>query len=422
VPPPEDPEARYVEGHIIFPLFVPAYEKLGGLRFSGAPLTEVHYNPEKKRYEQFFANLGFYWLEGEPPEQVHLLAYGAWKCDAKCRSHPPEASTVELPYRPAKRFLEAVTRLGAEFTGYAITDEYATPDGYLEQVYENVVLVVDPAQPGRPFLRAVSERLGYRADPLNAPGPNPEDHFYAIQGQRGYTIPKRFYEYIAQHSGFEVSGAPIGEITRVGEAVYQQCYTNLCIQAFLDPLGRITVRPAPLGYTYRRLPIQPVNRPSDSFTVPLEEPAPVEALPQVEPQAELQAQPNVEAQPTVEESQPVAQPAVESAPPVQGGPVIVQVWEIFPMVSPGQSQEIGVSVFQNGQPVANVEPDLILTFSDGSQKTYYMYPTGSDGQSRLMIEPVVVEPGTLVPYQVCIYNLGGETVCVSDSFLVWLTP
>jgi len=432
VPPPPDPQARYVEGHTIYDLFIPLYEKLGGLRFTGAPLSEVHFNPEKKRYEQFFTNLGFYWIEGDSPEAVHLLAYGVWKCDAACRSQAPGASAVELPYRTAKRFVEGVTRLGADFTGYAITDEYPTPDGYLEQVYENVVLVADPGQPGRVFLRAITERLGYRPDPLKERGPNADDYFYAIQSERGYNIPRRIYDYIAQHSGFEVSGAPISEITRVGDAMYQQCFTNLCIQAFLDPLGQITVRPAPLGYTYRRLPIVEVNLPSGESVAPLEQAAPatqeqpeLEAQSQAVPQEQLQELPEEQPQ-----EQPLEQPQQQSQPEPQSqpspaaplNPPIVQVWESFPMVAPSQGQEIGVSVFQDGLPVANVEPDLTLSLPDGSQKTYYMYPTGSDGQSRLTIEPVAAGSGTLIPYKVCVYNVGGEMVCVSDTFLVWVNP
>jgi hypothetical protein len=51
-----------------------------------------------------------------------------------------------------------------------------------------------------------------------------------------------------------------------------------------------------------------------------------------------------------------------------------------------------------------------------------MYPTGSDGQTRLTIEPVDAPSGTLIPYQVCIYNLGNRQYCFSESFLIWVGP
>jgi hypothetical protein len=418
VSPPTLPEFRYVDGHIIYSLFVPLYEKLGGARFVGAPITEVHYNPERGRYEQFFANLGFYWLEGNSSNEVYLLAYGAWKCDAYCRSPNPEASNVVLPQRIAKRFASVVERLGADFTGYAITEEYETPDGYVEQVLENVVLVMDPQQPGRVFLRALTERLGYRPDPLNAPNSGADYIFYPIQGERGYNIPERLHTYIIQHGGFEISGPPISEISRIKDAVYQQCFTNLCIQAFLDAMGNIVVRPAPLGYTYRLLPIQAFDQ---ADAQPISQPE-VE-LPAEEPIVE---EPMAEEAPGLPEAEPIEQqapePAVESFSDTQSRDFIVQVWESFPMVAPNQSQEIGVSVFEDGQPVINVEPDLLVTLPDGTQRQYYMYPSGSDGQTRLAIDPVDAPSGTLIPYEVCIYNLGGREYCIKDSFLIWIGP
>jgi len=421
VPPPLKPDQRYVSGHIIYPLFVPLYEKLGGLRYVGEPLTEVHYNPEKGRYEQYFASLGFYWLDGDPVDSIHLLAYGAWKCDAKCRSPKLDASTVVLPYHTSKRFSASVERLEAEFTGYAITDEYSTPDGFVEQTFENVVLVLDPNRPGRVFLRALTQRLGYRPDPLQDRPTDSDDYFYPIVGERGYIVPLRFYDYLSQHGGFDISGPPIGGVVRVKDTVYQQCFTNLCIQAFLDALGEIVVRPAQLGYTYRLLPIEELSQPGVEPIVPPEVPdhqEPIVPDSPVEEQPQPTAIPQVEVQQTLEDQMPPV--SAPEANPI--GPVTALVWEGFSMVSPSQSQEIGVSVFQGGQPVANVEPDLTVFFPDGTEKTYYMYPTGANGQSSLLIDPVPGGNGTLVPYKVCIYDLGGETICIQDTFLIWSSP
>ena len=57
VPPPDLPNARYIGGHIIYHVFLSWYEQLGGTRIVGQPITEVHYNPEEGRYEQYFENL-----------------------------------------------------------------------------------------------------------------------------------------------------------------------------------------------------------------------------------------------------------------------------------------------------------------------------------------------------------------------------
>jgi len=53
VQPPDDPELRYVDGHIIDPLFLPLYQKLGEGRGAGRPLTEARYNPAMQRVEQY---------------------------------------------------------------------------------------------------------------------------------------------------------------------------------------------------------------------------------------------------------------------------------------------------------------------------------------------------------------------------------
>ncbi len=92
------------------------------------------------------------------------------------------------------------------------------------------------------------------------------------------------------------------------------------------------------------------------------------------------------------------------------------------MVSPNQSQEIGVSVFENNIPLVNIEPDIIIVLPDETTRIYYMQPTGSDGQTRLQLDPIDAPNGTIIPYQVCVYNLNGSKFCVKDSFLIWSNP
>ena len=147
VPEPEDSKVRYVDGHVIGEVFVPLYDQLGGKRVVGSPLTEMHYNPKKGVFEQYFENMGMYWLENTPPEEVHLLAYGVWKCKDSCFEYPAGPDTVEIPPRIGKMFKDAVARLGIDFTGRALTEPYQTPDGNTEQVFENIVLVVEAGRP-----------------------------------------------------------------------------------------------------------------------------------------------------------------------------------------------------------------------------------------------------------------------------------
>jgi hypothetical protein len=99
--------------------------------------------------------------------------------------------------------------------------------------------------------------------------------------------------------------------------------------------------------------------------------------------------------------------------------VVVHVWKKFPILSPGQHQEIGVIVLQGDIPIADLHADLILTLPDGESSRYDMEPTGSDGQSHYVLEPMEIPEGKPVQYQVCVYYQPGEATCVQDSYLVW---
>jgi len=403
VPRPELGDVRYVDGHIVYNDFISLYEKLGGARFVGRPITEVHYNLEKNRFEQYFENLGMYRLEVDPVDEVHLLAYGVWKCDASCRQLPLTSDNIigSLHHTDIS-FYDTVARLGPDFTGFALTDSYQTPDGYLEQVFENVVLLIDPDHPGRVFLRPITNVLGIFPDPLQLPSNEKGMNFYPVQGNLGYNIPDIFRNYIALHGGEEVSGPPISEYLRVSDEIYKQCFLNLCLEDHLDEVGNFRVRPTPLGYQYRQFPILPVN----SGEGPLVE---------TQPQADRPI-PTVETAPqTQEENNPTEDSRFNPQ-------VSIQVWENYPMVAPEQPQEIGVSVLENNLPMRMVEPDLIVTMPDGREKTYYMPPTGEDGQATIVLEPITAPSGTLIPYEVCIFIPGGQKFCVKDSFLIWNNP
>ena len=349
--------------------FEPMYERMGGLRYVGKPLTEVHFNPNYQRYEQFFENVGFYLKDGDDPSQVRLLAYGVWQCSASCRQMKPDGAPPPGPfYSIAAQFYEAVTRLGPQFTGNAIGEAYQTPDGYLEQVFENVVLVSDPGQPSRVFLRPITESLGIFPDPPVERRNDPEFYFYPTQGENlGYHIPKAFMEYIAQHGGQEVFGAPISERVLWESDVYRQCFVNLCLEEHLDEQDYYRVHPDQLGYQYLELPVKPVS-------------APLEGNPAADAndQAQTAEQPTL---PSVEPTpiQAVPQPAAPADASTQtSGQINIQVWETFPMVASNQNQEIGVSVYENNDPVIGIEPDISVC-PPGWQQPELLYVSNRGG-------------------------------------------
>jgi hypothetical protein len=201
-------------------------------------------------------------------------------------------------------------------------------------------------------------------------------------------------DYLATHGGLDAAGQPITELTFLGDSIYRQCFVNLCLEERRNEKGALRVRPVPLGYAYLErgrgsaLPsaMQPASQPS---------------------QSELQA--------------PGSQPDMESSDD-QAQEFRVDAWERLPTVAQNQSQEITVSVFKNNVPVSLAEPLLVLSLPDENYTSYYMLPTGEDGTSYLKLDPIDVENGTLIPYQVCLYDLGGQDKCVEDSFMVWGEP
>jgi hypothetical protein len=375
---PEQSDQVYVDGHIIYDGFVPLYRQLGGARFVGRPLTEVLYNQEKQRFEQYFENLGFYWMENDLPEHVSLLAYGVWKCDSKCRLQTSSSAQIQLPSLSTaldgRIFREVVSRLGADFTGLALSDPFIGSEGKLEQIYENVGLIENPESPAQVSLQPLPEKVGI------PPGPLAENNgvegmvFWPVETEQGYNVPQQFLDYITQHGGVEVSGYPISELALEDDQVFRQCYTNLCLDYHLlsNIPSDLRIRPAPLGKQYleRYYPNQ-----GGGFT----------------------------------ESQALRT-------------ISLQVWERYQFGGSNQAQEIGASIFEGKSPLSSIEPVLTLIMPDGSQLSYYFPPTGDDGQTLLKLDPIEAQNGTLIPYQVCISSLTYELFCVKDSFVIWDTP
>lgn len=394
VPPPSQPDPNYRSGHLIFDEFVPLYQSLMGADVVGRPITEMHYNPHKKRYEQHFENLGFYRLESDPPETVHLLAYGSSKCGDLCPYQATPEEEVVLPAKIDPLFLPVVTRLGIDFTGWPLKDSYVTPDGFTEQVFGNIALIADPSQPARVTLRPITVRLGLTPDSFENPASSPDFVFSRIQGELGYNVPRAFADYLAYHGSSDAAGPPISRYALHRENVFRQCFLNVCLEEHRRVGYPPLIVPAPLGYAYQDLEVQAV-------------------LPTAEQANDLPA--DVTTQP------PVDQPA-QASTPAPGEGILLQVWERYPIIGSGQRQEIEIRILQQGQPVSQVEPDLILEMPDGTRKNYYMPPTGQDGQSLVQLDGIGAPNNTLITYQVCIYYPRGETNCASDGFLIGESP
>jgi hypothetical protein len=345
--PPMNPDSP--GGHEIYPGFMDVYTSMGRARFVGLPITEVRYNPEKKRIEQFFENVGFYHLETDP-ENVRLLQYGTWKCADQCGYSPPDEATVVLWSSVEASFDAAIRRLDRSFTGYPLTEAYIAFDGVFEQIFENVVVTANPNMPGNISLRPILGMIGI-------PGGN----------NRHFDVPDIFLEVINRNSGLEFSGQPVNEYAALSQVIYRQCFTNLCLEYYPNAPEGLRIRPAPLGYTYKRMFYQ--SNGGEDKAQPLE--------------------------------------------------ISVRVWETYPLLPTNQQQEIGVKLDSGGVSLANFEPVLTLIVPGYGEINYTFPPTNQGGTSYLKLNPVDAPNGTLIEYQVCVSDLRDQRYCVKDDFMLW---
>ena len=220
-------------------------------------------------------------------------------------------------------------------------------------------------------LRAVPKLLGIQADPLEQGREDPNFNFYIIEGDLGYNVPHEFWDYISQHSGFEVFGKPITAFKQISESLSRQCFENICLDLQKNAPEGTRVRPMTLGYNYQNM---------------------------------------------------LKQTGVLSDAGNSYAGVQLTIWESNPVINADDQQVISAMVTDGGSPLRNVELSLSVFLPDGSQLAYGMAPTGQDGSSSIQIEPINQKNGTYIEYQVCVSNLDALEKCAQDAFLIWKTP
>jgi hypothetical protein len=371
---PGNPAVRYLNGFIIPLDFSQFYDKMGGERWVGLPLTRARLNPEKDTIEQYFENMGFFRFADDPPGTVYLMPYGLWKCAGECSKYPGldnagvSRTATEVVQSP---FGEAISRFGTQFTGDAITSAYRADDGKIEQIFVNVVLTEDQQSPLGVSLRPAASVLDIQLEEYQDQKDNSTDYYRAVDGKKGFYIPSYFIEFIDRYFGFELSGEPISRLEEIREGVFQQCFENYCLlyDALADPGNQ--VRLLPLGQKYKDTVQQQV-------TIP-------------EPKPNAQKQQNIQ----------------------------LDIWEQLPQISSLESQQIGACIHDGENPLADINVELIIRIEDQRKKTYPLSVTDSGGCSFLKLEPIQAENGTTVDYQVCFFGVGGQDYCKKDSFLIW---
>ena len=369
---PENPAVRYLNGYVIPLEFSRFYDRMGGERWVGQPLTRARLNPEKNTIEQYFENMGFFRFVDDPPGIVHLRPYGLWKCAGECSMYPgvenagisrSDSEGIQSP------FGEAISRFGTQFTGSAISNAFRAGDGKGEQIFQNVVLFEDSNNPLGASLRPISSLLELDRDPYQAYQQGAEDYFREIESGTGFYIPTYFMDFIDRYFGFGISGEPISSMKEIRDGVNQQCFENYCL--LYDALADAgqQVRILPLGQKYK-----------DSFYQTVKKPV-----------IETQSKRNIQ----------------------------LDIWEQSPQISSMESQQVGACIHDSESPLVGIMAVLTITAADQGIITYPFALTDSGGCSFLELDPIQAQNGTTIDYQVCFQGIDGQEYCKKDSYLIW---
>jgi hypothetical protein len=285
--------------------------------------------------------------------------------EQKNGTSPVEFST------PFQRILDRMG--GTAVFGNPLAEPVQTTDGFMEQVYENVVVYSLPDNPASIAFRPLAKILNM---PMHQPSQKKYDRrdnviFYPVQGELGFHVPIVFDEYIARHGGTETSGNPISEtevIEANGERIARQCFENYCLDYYPAAPAEMQVRMAKLGYQYEQ---------------PSYNAIPAQVITPVEPLAML-------------------------------------ISEEKTQVLSSETQTFYLLVYSDHtkEPRPNVNASLVLMLPDGSNYSYEFPPTGINGWTKMDVLPLPsVSHGTMIAYKICLS--GDSPVCVSESYLVW---
>ena len=82
-------------------------------------------------------------------------------------------------------------------------------------------------------------------------------------------------------------------------------------------------------------------------------------------------------------------------------------------------RKIGVAVFEGTRPLSNINFSVTVMLPDGRQIVNFLPPTENNGISRILLEPIDLPKGTMVPYLVCVAGITDGQACLRESFLIW---
>jgi hypothetical protein len=379
------PAGREVNGIAIFPAFESLFDSLYGVRFAGAPVTAVLYNEEAQRLEQYFENVAMA-ASLDNPTHGYLLPLGHDACNGRCSldgTQPPGSAVPAAIIHP--NFLPGLARMdGFKVIGEPLTRPYESGDGYVMQVFTNVVVRAPLDQPGVMELAPIARQLDMIAmEPVRKQYDKPDGVvFYGFdENALGYHVPIEFDQFIDQHGGRQTSGEPVAEVLRYEDSAIRQCFEHYCLDYSTDPADIQRVSLYPLGERYLRRALE-----------------------------EDLVDPGV---------------VLSELTSVDGGSLHVVLAEAKPQIGSGEMQAIHIGVFSRTDqtPLPDVGVHLKLTLPDGSSQEFETMRTSAAGQVVVQIPAQAeIKSGSLVVYEVCLDGLlGDQAVCESDAYVVWDT-
>jgi len=192
--------------------------------------------------------------------------------------------------------------------------------------------------------------------------------FYTAGGDKGYHIPIYFADYIERHGGLDFVGPPIGEISPLGEGVFRQCFTNMCLNFDINAPPDQNLKPAPLGVVYKELYYNQQDKTR----------------------------------------------ATQTPDNIQ-----LRVEEIMSYVSPTESQVFGITLMDQDGPLVGRQAELTITLPTNVPQKITFPPTDEGGRSQLVIAPIAAPIGTIIEYSVCALGVSAVPVCVQDRYMIW---
>ncbi len=375
--PPLTNNGLYVKGTqnglVVYQRFVALFHQLDGTRYVGRPISQPFYDPDNQRIVQYFENLGFYTSANDPTDTVHLLPYGLLDCDVNCRKEHHGSPLVSPVPRYTEPFMDAIENFGREITGHPLSEYYRTEDGEIEQVYENVILFAPMEDLTQVSLRPLPQMVGIQQGALSPPDPDENLVFFPYENsEQGYNVPLMFDNYICNHGGWSLSGAPITErFYLADEVTIRQCFETFCLDFIQPEEAAPYVQTAPLGQTFVDLGLH--QRPGTKALI-------------------------------------FSNPDVSMA-----------VWEDNPFIKPEDQQIIYLKIIQPGDqaPIPNLDAILIIILPDGMKLRYIMPPTDELGQSFRNLPTFNVPNGSLISYSICLDVQSEMPICKMDAFTVW---